>query len=325
MSQSVRGADIVATRSNAPAAAPCSRCPATTSCRSSTPRSTARSISCMCATRPPPCTWPMLGAADRRARHRDGHRRPGPRQRRRRAVHGARARNRRWCCCPATPRHGSSAAAASRKCARPTWRRRSPRRRGPRHPPRRSGAMSAKAIRIATSGRPGPVHLSLPSDLLDARIADSDVVWPEPARFAARPSHSSDPAADAVLAAIAAAQRPFMLAGPQLANRDRARSAGAPRGRDRVPTAIMESPRGIADATLGAFADADPPRRPDRAARQGARLHAEVRRAAGVRCRRAAGSSIDPEAALVERADAREGRARRCSAASPIRGRPARR
>ena len=41
----------------------------------------------------------------------------------------------------------------------------------------------------------------------------------------------------------------------------------------------MESPRGFNDATLGAFADVDPPRRPDRAAGQGARLHAEVRRA----------------------------------------------
>src|SRR3954469_6659718 len=39
-----------------------------------------------------------------------------------------------------------------------------------------------EAIRIATSGRPGPVHLSLPSDLLDARVDASAVVWPAPTR-----------------------------------------------------------------------------------------------------------------------------------------------
>src|SRR6187549_697031 len=33
-----------------------------------------------------------------------------------------------------------------------------------------------EAIRIATSGRPGPVHVSLPSDLLDARIEESAVL-----------------------------------------------------------------------------------------------------------------------------------------------------
>src|SRR3954469_20311195 len=37
----------------------------------------------------------------------------------------------------------------------------------------------AEAIRIATSGRPGPVHLSLPSDLLDARVNESAALWPE--------------------------------------------------------------------------------------------------------------------------------------------------
>src|SRR5882724_11256940 len=35
-----------------------------------------------------------------------------------------------------------------------------------------------EAMRIATSGRHGPVHLSLPSDLLDARVKSSAVVWP---------------------------------------------------------------------------------------------------------------------------------------------------
>src|SRR5688572_31741846 len=36
-----------------------------------------------------------------------------------------------------------------------------------------------EAVRIATSGRPGPVHVSLPSDLLEERVASNAVVWPD--------------------------------------------------------------------------------------------------------------------------------------------------
>ncbi len=43
-----------------------------------------------------------------------------------------------------------------------------------------------EAIRIATSGRPGPVHLSLPSDLLDARIESKRRGLAELASTAAR-------------------------------------------------------------------------------------------------------------------------------------------
>src|SRR3984893_7702498 len=36
-----------------------------------------------------------------------------------------------------------------------------------------------EALRIAVSGRAGPVHVSLPSDLLDERVPENAIVWPD--------------------------------------------------------------------------------------------------------------------------------------------------
>jgi acetolactate synthase-1/2/3 large subunit len=135
----------------------------------------------------------------------------------------------------------------------------------------------AKAFRIARSGRPGPVHLSLPSDLLDQRVEHNAVVWPDQAAFSATAVELGDPVADAVLAIIASAQRPLLIAGPQLANRNGRDLLARIEATTRVPTCIMESPRGGQRCDARRLQHARPARRPDRAARQAARFHLEVR------------------------------------------------
>ncbi|UCE87611.1 MAG: thiamine pyrophosphate-binding protein, partial [Deltaproteobacteria bacterium] len=70
----------------------------------------------------------------------------------------------------------------------------------------------AQAIRVATTGRPGPVYLEIPIDVLFARIDEERVFFPNTVRPRAAPA----PAPDAVAEAIEwlhAAERPVILAG----------------------------------------------------------------------------------------------------------------
>jgi acetolactate synthase I/II/III large subunit len=113
----------------------------------------------------------------------------------------------------------------------------------------------AKAIRIATSGRPGPVHLSLPSDVLDATVTEDAVAWPSLGDFVGPPVELSDAAADAIVALLATAKRPLVIGAPVLANRkgrDLLRQIEAGLG---IPACLSEGPRGFNDASLGAYAD----------------------------------------------------------------------
>jgi acetolactate synthase-1/2/3 large subunit len=112
----------------------------------------------------------------------------------------------------------------------------------------------AEAMRIATTGRPGPVHLSLPSDLLDENVEANAIAWPDK-KPAPRAITLADTAADAILDAIAAAKRPLLVPGPQLAHvggRARVAKLEAATG---APAVIMESVRGLRDATLGKYAE----------------------------------------------------------------------
>ncbi len=103
----------------------------------------------------------------------------------------------------------------------------------------------ARLIGVARAGRPGPVHLSLPTDVLEARA--------EPAPVPAAPA--AEPVDAAALAAfLAIARRPLILAGPSLNTPAGAHARAALAGATGLPVALMESPRGLADPSLGDIA-----------------------------------------------------------------------
>ena len=103
-----------------------------------------------------------------------------------------------------------------------------------------------QAISIATSGRPGPVHLAVPFDVVQQR---GDVALTE-----GSPASEPDPRPQdvaAILNRLATAARPLILTGPALS---RTRTGGlldALAEALTVPVLDLESPRGLRDPSIG--------------------------------------------------------------------------
>jgi thiamine pyrophosphate-dependent acetolactate synthase large subunit-like protein len=99
-----------------------------------------------------------------------------------------------------------------------------------------------KAWRDAKSGTPGPVHLSIPNDVLDATATIA-----VPARAAFGPFEERG---GGTAVSLGAAQRPLIIAGPAMmrkGTRELEEATG-------IPVIGMESPRGVNDPSLGRLA-----------------------------------------------------------------------
>jgi len=111
----------------------------------------------------------------------------------------------------------------------------------------------ARAMQLAASGRPGPVHVSIPEDMLGGTV-DRLPRFTE-ASFNPTPAQLAGADGRDVLDFLAAASRPLILVGPTLARKVNAAVTAELLNATGVPVIRMESPRGANDPSLGAVAE----------------------------------------------------------------------
>jgi acetolactate synthase-1/2/3 large subunit len=109
------------------------------------------------------------------------------------------------------------------------------------------GEEIARAFRIARAGRPGPVHVSLPTDVVEAEGQASP-----PTDF--HPPAEAVPDVSALAGLLASSERPVIAAGPSLNTAAGLAALAALEAATGLPVALMESPRGLGDPSLGDFA-----------------------------------------------------------------------
>ena len=107
-------------------------------------------------------------------------------------------------------------------------------------------------MRMAMAGRPGPVHLSLPSDLLEANV---DSGLPGKEAFLPEAYVPAQGAIEEILDYLRRAARPLVIAGPAMASARGRATLRRFEEATRVPCVVMESPRGVNDPGLGLLAE----------------------------------------------------------------------
>ncbi len=112
----------------------------------------------------------------------------------------------------------------------------------------------AKAVSIAKSGRPGPVHISLPSDVLDNAF-DASKSMPKVADFESIPIKADKQVIKEIITALLKATKPLILTGPMMQSQAGRKILDDLETALGIPVIGMESPRGIGDPSLGAFSE----------------------------------------------------------------------
>ena len=74
----------------------------------------------------------------------------------------------------------------------------------------------AQAVRVAINGRPGPVYLDLPGDIIDAMVDEDDVMWEGPVPEPARPTVAPE-SVEAAIEALKTASNPLVIVGKGMA------------------------------------------------------------------------------------------------------------
>ena len=105
----------------------------------------------------------------------------------------------------------------------------------------------ARALALATSGRPGPVHVSLPGDVLEAMAVNG----PRPiAQAQPATTDRSVAAVRETIGLLAGARNPLIITGPAMGRGKRWRGVAALAELTQIPALVMESPRGVNDPSL---------------------------------------------------------------------------
>jgi acetolactate synthase-1/2/3 large subunit len=123
--------------------------------------------------------------------------------------------------------------------------------------PTRIGQDLRRAVAMAMAGRPGPVHLSLPVDVLEAECAaecavDAFLPSVDVERRSAGPTAETE---DKIVATLCAARRPLLIGGPAVMRSVAFRELHVGGNAASVPVLGAESPRGLNDPSLGALAE----------------------------------------------------------------------